>query len=198
MLTHFAEINVLRSRLKEDTMNQLLDPATLIGAIVFGIVFLAAAIALAAFVRRASRRVQTHLSDVTGLSFASALGQVLAYLAAFVLYAHLVPELRALGTAFLAGVSVVSIVLGLAAQNTLGNLVAGLSLVLYRPFRVSDRVQLATPKGVVTASVEMISLGYTILRDADRNQILVPNSVMMSSIVIRLEGDRGETRSPIV
>lgn len=80
-----------------------------------------------------------------------------------------------------------SVVLGLAAQNTLGNLVAGLSLVLYRPIKIGDSVQLTTPKGLVTATVELLTLGYTILRDDDQHQILVPNSVMMSSVVIRLE-----------
>lgn len=80
--------------------------------------------------------------------------------------------------------------MGLAAQNTLGNLIAGLSLVLYRPISVGDNVQLNTPKGLVTATVELISLGYTVLRDDDQDQILVPNSIMMSSVVIRPGGKR--------
>jgi small-conductance mechanosensitive channel len=176
------------SHLLEALQRDLFDPKTVIGAVCYGLVFFVGATALAAFVRRAANRVQGHLSDTTGLSFASALGQALAYLVAFILYAHLVPELRALGTALLAGASVVSVVLGLAAQNTLGNLIAGLSLVLYRPIRIGDSIQLNTPKGLVTATVELLSLGYTILRDADQNQILVPNSVMMSNVVIRLAG----------
>jgi moderate conductance mechanosensitive channel len=164
----------------------LLNPQTLIGALFFGILFLIAASALATIIRKAAKRIENHLSDKTGLAFASALVQVLAYLIGFILYAHLVPVLRSLGTALLAGVSVVSVVLGLAAQNTLANLIAGLSLVLYRPIRIGDSVQLNTPKGIVTATVEMLSLGYTILRDAERNEILVPNSVMTNNIVIRL------------
>jgi small-conductance mechanosensitive channel len=105
---------------------------------------------------------------------------------AFVLYAHVVPQLRSLGTALLAGVSLVSIILGLAAQNTLGNLIAGISLILYRPLSVGDDVELNTPKGVLAARVEDVSLGYTILRDAQGNDVVVPNSVMVSNIVIRL------------
>ncbi|MGA7594275.1 MAG: mechanosensitive ion channel family protein [Gallionella sp.] len=164
----------------------LLDPQTLVGAVFFAIVFFIAASTLASIVRKAARRIETHLSDATGLAFASALVQVLAYLVGFVLYAHLIPALRSLGTALLAGVSVVSVVLGLAAQNTLANLIAGLSLVLYRPFRIGDSVQLNTPRGLVTATVEILSLGYTILRDTERNEILVPNSVMTNNIVVRL------------
>ena len=57
------------------------------------------------------------------------------------------------GTALLAGVSVASIVVGLAAQNTLSNLVAGFSLLLYRPFHIGDRVQLGTPRGASIGTV---------------------------------------------
>ena len=123
----------------------LLNPRTLIGASVWGVVFIGVAAVLAVGIRRFARRVESRLSDVTGLRFASAFAQVLAYVIAFILYAHLIPELRAIGTGLLAGVGVVSVVLGIAAQNTLGNLVAGFSLVLYRPIRVGDSVQLATP-----------------------------------------------------
>jgi small-conductance mechanosensitive channel len=116
-------------------------------------------------------------------------------LASFLIYAHLIPELRALGTALLAGVSVVSVVLGLAAQSTLGNLVAGVSLVLYRPVRVGDSVQLNSPKGLITATVERVSLGYTVLRDADSSEIIVPNSVMAGSVVIRIRGTHAPSDS---
>ncbi len=113
----------------------------------------------------------------------------------FLLYAHLIPELRALGTALLAGVSVVSVVLGLAAQSTLGNLVAGVSLVLYRPVRVGDNVQLNSPKGLITATVERVSLGYTVLRDAESSEVIVPNSVMAGSVVIRIRGTNASADS---
>jgi small-conductance mechanosensitive channel len=97
-----------------------------------------------------------------------------------------VPELRALGTALLAGVSVVSVVVGLAAQNTLGNLIAGFSLVLYRQVRVGDTVSLDSPKGMVTARVELISLGFTVLRDEQQQEVIVPNSVLMNSTILRV------------
>ncbi len=97
------------------------------------------------------------------------------------------PELRSLGRALLTGVSVASVVVGLAAQTTLGNLVAGFSLVLYRPIRIGDSVQVNAPTGVVTAQVKVISLGFTILLDAQGNEIVIPNSVMMGSTVIKLK-----------
>jgi small-conductance mechanosensitive channel len=157
--------------------------------------FLLAATVVATLVRKAARQVELHLSDVTGLSFASAFCQVFVYVVALILYAHLIPELRAFGTALLAGASVVSVVFGLAAQSTLSNVVAGFSLVLYRPIRVGDDIQLNTPKGLLIATVKQISLGYTILLDGDKDDIFVPNSLMMSTIVIR-KSDNGGRPSP--
>lgn len=165
----------------------LLDSSTPLGLSVLGLVFFLLATLLVLLIRRAERRFESHLSDTTALRFLSALIQVLVYLMGFVLYAHMVPELRNLGTALLTGVSVASVVVGLAAQTTLGNLVAGFSLVLYRPIRIGDSVQVNAPTGVVTAQVKVISLGFTILLDAQGNEIVIPNSVMMGSTVIKLK-----------
>lgn len=169
------------------TPESLLDPRSLVGTALLGALFLALACVAVALIRKATRRMGRHLSDVTALQFVSALAQTLTFLIAFVLYAHLIPELRALGTALLAGVSVASVVVGLAAQTTLGNLVAGFSLVIYRQIRVGDRIQLAAPAGVTTATVEDISLGFTVLRDDEKHAVVVPNNVLVSSTVVRLD-----------
>jgi small-conductance mechanosensitive channel len=123
---------------------------------------------------------------VTALNFVVQFLRVVIFLIALILYAHLIPALRAMGTALLAGVSVASVVVGLAAQNTLSNLVAGFSLLLYRPFHVGDSVQLATPRGVSIGTVTSLSLGYTVLTDSDNHEIIVPNSVMVTQVIIRL------------
>jgi small conductance mechanosensitive channel len=68
--------------------------------------------------------------DRTGIQFLTQLSQALVYLCALVLWAHLVPLLRHLSTALLAGVSIASVVIGLAAQSTLGNVISGFALLL--------------------------------------------------------------------
>jgi len=171
----------------------LLNPRSLFGATILALLFIGMATAFVLVIRRAERRIAVHLTDTTALRFTSALAQVLASLLAFVLYAHLVPELRALGTALLTGVSVVSVIVGVAAQSTLGNLIAGFSLVLYRPVRIGDQIQLTTPVGLLTARVELVSLGYTVLRDDAQHEVIVPNSVMMGTTLVRVSrAPRGE------
>ena len=95
--------------------------------------------------------------------------------------AGLNPQTLAVGGAFTA------VVLGLAAQQTLGNLIAGMVLLSARPFRVGELVRLQA--GAVGGSVEGIvsSLGLlytTLARGEDRIQI--PNNVVLAAAVVPL------------
>ncbi len=166
-----------------------LNPTTFTGAIFYGAIFLGVSIALSVIVRRIAHRIERHLTDITAVRYSSLLMEVLVFIIGFVLYAHLIPELRALGTAMLAGISVTSIIVGLAAQQTLSNLIAGFSLVLYRPIRIGDKIQINSPKGIITARVEGINLGFTSLLSEDDNEIIVPNTIMMTSTIIRFRNE---------
>ena len=95
--------------------------------------------------------------------------------------AGLRPQTLALGGAFTA------VVLGLAAQQTLGNLIAGMVLLSARPFRVGERVRLQTGglAGQTEGVVSSLGLLYTTLaRGEDR--IMVPNSVVLSAAIVPL------------
>ncbi len=95
--------------------------------------------------------------------------------------AGLRPQTLAVGGAFTA------VVIGLAAQQTLGNLIAGMVLLSARPFRVGERVRLQA--GAVGGSVEGIvsSLGllYTTLARGD-DRVLIPNNVVLAAAVVPL------------
>jgi small-conductance mechanosensitive channel len=80
-----------------------------------------------------------------------------------------------------------AVVVGLAAQQTLGNLIAGMVLLSARPFRVGERVRLQA--GAVGGSAEGIvsSLGLlytTLARGEDR--IMIPNNVVLAAAVVPL------------
>jgi small-conductance mechanosensitive channel len=124
--------------------------------------------------------------DRAGIGFVQQLGSVLIWVAVMILYAHLIPVLRNLGTAMLAGAGVASVVLGLAAQSTLGNLVAGISITIYRPFRVGDTLQVTAPTGTEIGVVQSISLGYTTLCTPDGRFIVLPNSIAANQVILNL------------
>lgn len=164
---------------------EILDPGMLPGALIFAVLFAILAAVGARLVRFLARRSARHFPDPTATTFLSQLMQVMVVLAVVILYAHLVPALRAVGSALLTGASVLSIVLGLAAQNTLANLIAGLALLLYHPFHLGDELQVNSPKGVVTGIITSLTLGYTTLETHASEEVIVPNSVMAAAVIIR-------------
>jgi small-conductance mechanosensitive channel len=76
-----------------------------------------------------------------------------------------------------------------AAQNTLGNLIAGISIILYKPFQLGDRLEVNAPGGVENAVVEKITMGNTVLRTYDNRRVVVPNSVMVGQTIINLSSE---------
>jgi small-conductance mechanosensitive channel len=162
----------------------LFDPKTPLGALTYGVILMSLAWGSGRGINALARHSQTHLSDLTALRFVTQLLKVLIFTLALIIYTRVIPALHELGTTLLTGVSVMGVVIGLAAQATLGNLIAGFSLVLYRPFHVGDEVLVTTPKGAVSGVVRNLSLGYTMLQDREGQQIIVPNSVMSSTVII--------------
>jgi small conductance mechanosensitive channel len=95
--------------------------------------------------------------------------------------AGLKPETLAVGGA------ITAVVFGLAAQQTLGNLIAGLVLISARPFRVGDRVRLQAGglAGQLEGVVASLGLLYTTFAQGD-DSIMVPNNVVLSAAVVPL------------
>jgi small conductance mechanosensitive channel len=87
----------------------------------------------------------------------------------------------ALGGAFTA------VVLGLAAQQTLGNVFAGIVLLSARPFRVGERVRLqaGVVAGQIEGTVSNLGLLYTTLARGD-DRIMIPNNVVLAAAVVPL------------
>jgi small conductance mechanosensitive channel len=187
--------------LGEHDVLSTLRPDSLIGALVYLAVFVIVAMLLSRGLRAAVHAAMTRHAghiDLTTISFVQQLASAFIWVVMLILYAHLIPVLRSMGTALLAGASVASVVIGLAAQSTLGNLVAGVAITIYRPFRLGDTLQMAAPTGTEIGTVELISLGYTTLRAPDARLIVLPNSVAASQVHDQPQPDlhaRGRCRS---
>jgi small conductance mechanosensitive channel len=100
--------------------------------------------------------------------------------------AGLRPETLAVGGA------ITAVILGLAAQQTIGNLIAGTVLMSARPFRVGDRVRMHAGgvAGQVEGMVTSIGLLYVTLANGE-DRILVPNNVVLAGAVVPLREPSG-------
>ena len=173
----------------------VLDPNTLLGALIIAGILFAAGLFLSWAIKRltieALRHNRRDMIDEISLNFLSRLIGLVVWVVLATFYAHLIPALDRLASAMLAGVGLASVIIGFAAQQTLGNLVAGISLVLYRPFRQGDRLQVAAPTAAdfETGTVENISLGFTQLRTKDGREIIIANGTMAQQTMIKLPPD---------
>jgi len=101
-------------------------------------------------------------------------------------------------TAALVGAGFLGIVLGLAAQQVLGNLFAGFSLLVSKPFEIGDRVTLATSSysisgstyphenqiGGFTGVVQDVGIFFTRVILDNGNRAVLPNSVVIGALLV--------------
>jgi small conductance mechanosensitive channel len=90
-----------------------------------------------------------------------------------------IPEVRAVAGSILASSAIVALVVGLAAQTTLSNFVAGVLIAFIQPLRIGDFVSVTGASG----TVEEIGLTYTLIRSEDGARYFVPNAKLASDTI---------------
>jgi small conductance mechanosensitive channel len=86
-------------------------------------------------------------------------------------------------TSLLLAAGFLSIVVGLAAQSTLSNIIAGAMVSVAQPFEIGDAVVFPYPDGD-WCFVEDIGLTWTVLRTWDLRRLMVPNSMFQSGVLV--------------
>jgi small-conductance mechanosensitive channel len=117
--------------------------------------------------------------DPTQYSFIRSLVSIGIYIIGFGIAISMIPQLRALSASLLAGAGIFAAVLGFAAQQAFGNLVSGIFIVMFKPFRVGDFVFIEDKFG----TVEDINMRHTTLRSIESKRIVIPNSTMSTATI---------------
>lgn len=92
-----------------------------------------------------------------------------------------IPYFKSLGTALFASAGVLAAVIGFASQKAVGNIIGGLFILIFKPFRVGDAIEISNGhKGVV----EEITLRHTVIKDYEFRRVVVPNSIMSDDTII--------------
>ena len=125
--------------------------------------------------RRAAHPLFGHVR--TGVRYLMGLGALLVILAQFDV------------VSIVAGLGIVGIAVGFAAQSTLSNFIAGITLLIERPFRIGDWVTINGQDGKVVK----IALRTTWLRTRDNIFTMIPNDSVASSDIINYSAE-GATR----
>jgi len=126
------------------------------------------------------RRLAQKDFDITGFKFLKHLVITIIYIIGISFALIQIPEFKIIGHSLLAGAGVISLIAGLASQQALSNIMSGIFLVIFKPFRINDRITINNLTGVV----EDINLRQVVLKDAENNRIIIPNSVISNQIIL--------------
>ncbi len=120
-------------------------------------------------------------NDPTSYQFVKHLGRAFIYILGFSVAAYSVPSLRSISTSLLAGAGILAAIVGFASQSAFSNIISGLFIIIFRPFRVNDHLTIdQTTFGIV----EDVTLRHTILRSPENRRVVIPNSVMSEKIIL--------------
>lgn len=155
-----------------------LDPFSMaVGVIIFTVI--SAMLVRRVFRRLVTRAINSEDNDPTAYQFLSHLSTALIYIIGTSMAIYTVPELRGIANSVLAGAGIMAVAVGFAAQAALSNVISGLFIVIFKPFRVNDRLNLQNMAGVV----EDITLRHTVLRDFENRRIIIPNSIISDQVI---------------
>ena len=105
---------------------------------------------------------------------------LLVYFIGAVIIISMVPQLKVATASLLAAGGVVGIIIGLAAQSTMSNVIAGVSIAVSRPFRVGDRITIGEEYGLV----EDITLRQTVIKTWENKRLIIPNAKISDGTII--------------
>lgn len=117
--------------------------------------------------------------DPTNYSFLKNSLSFIIYSIAVSFIFYKIPFFKSLGAALFAGAGVFAAILGFAAQKAFSNIVSGIFILIFKPFRVGDTIEFSNRKGVV----EEITLRHTAIKDYENRRIVVPNSVISEDVI---------------
>ncbi len=118
-------------------------------------------------------------NDPTNYKFLRHLINALIYIVGFSFAIYSLPQLRIVATSLLAGAGVLAVAVGFASQHALSNIISGIFIVIFKPFRINDRLKIGEKFGVV----EDITLRHTVIKDFENKRIIIPNSIMSNEVV---------------
>jgi len=119
--------------------------------------------------------------DPTNYSFLKNAASFVIYTIALIYIFYSVPRFKVLGGTLFAGAGIFAAIIALASQQAFSNIISGIFIVISKPFRVGDYIEVSI---IYKGIVEDITLRHTVIRDMQNSRIIVPNSKMNSETIV--------------
>lgn len=154
----------------------------------FGVFFamVIATFLLAAFFRKAFGRYVRYSTEVlqndpTNYKFLKHSITGLIYLIGIGMALYTLPAFKTVASSMLTGAGILAVVAGIASQHALSNIMSGVFIIIFKPFRVNDRLRI---RENLNGIVEDITLRHTVIRDFENKRIIIPNTVISNEVIV--------------
>ncbi len=105
----------------------------------------------------------------------------LVYIIGFTAAIYNVPAFKAVGATVLAGAGVFALAISFASQQALSNIVSGVFIIVFKPFKIGDRITMKSAG--YDGIVEDITLRHTVIRSYENRRVIVPNSIISNETI---------------
>lgn len=119
-------------------------------------------------------------NDPTNYLFFQHIVTASIYIAGFSAAMYMIPSLRTFSASLLAGAGIFAVAIGFASQKAFSNIISGLFIVIFKPFRIHDRLTIGKD---IAGIVEDITLRHTIVRSYENKRFVIPNSLISEEIL---------------
>ena len=107
--------------------------------------------------------------------------RALVWIVSLIIIMKQIKPLNNLGDTLLGATSILAIAIGIAAQATFGNYVAGFFLAVHQPFKVGDVIRIKEKN--LSGTVKEITFRHTVLSTQEQTEIIIPNTIMNTVVV---------------
>lgn len=126
------------------------------------------------------RRSKTRYKG-TSLRFVKNSIRFIFLIIAFLIIIGTVPVLRKQAAFIFSGAGILAAIIGFAAQAAISNLIAGMFIVIFRPFRIGDYIKLDSERvGIVID----ITLRHTVINTFENKRLIIPNSIISTESIL--------------
>lgn len=132
------------------------------------------------FKRMVNKSVEKGYS-ITILSFIRYLLLGLIYFSAIITVVTTIKPMQSLVKSLFAGSSVLALVIGLASQEAVGNIVGGFMILTFKPFVIGDVIKYVDKN--IVGTVEDITLRHTTIKTLENKRVIVPNGIINKEVI---------------
>lgn len=148
-------------------------------AIILGVSILVSFLLRKVLGKYLSKNMATLKVNPTNYSFLKNASSFIIFVLASFAIIYTIPEFKNLGSTLFASAGIFAAVIAFASQQAMSNIIGGIFIVIFKPFRVGDTIQVRTDFGLV----EDITIRHTMLKNFQNERIIIPNSIISNEFI---------------